>query len=287
LESLNHLNGMHRVVIPTSVSADPSAQTTPHPPVFPESVSSDARCEYPGSSPAACAARLNPNARGEDPGYQTSARAGRIPGNRKRPGNQISKESSVWLVGLTTVLTWCVVVAGQPVAAQTTTSREPVVSVTALSAGARVAASIRIDATPATVWGIMLDCKKTARIVAGLERCTVVRRDPAGTWDVREHIVNWSAFLPNVRSEFRSEYVTHERISFRRTAGDLKTLNGSWQLIPLNGGAATKLVYAVDVDPGVPVPGAWVRDAAERDARAVLKALQREAEASPNARTNG
>jgi carbon monoxide dehydrogenase subunit G len=161
-------------------------------------------------------------------------------------------------------------------------SREPVVSVTALSAGAKVAASIRIDAAPATVWAVMLDCKKAARIVAGLERCTVVRRDPAGAWDVREHVVNWSAFLPNVRSEFRSEYVTHSRISFRRTAGDLKSLNGSWELQPLNGGAATRLVYAVEVDPGVPVPGSWVRDAAERDARAVLKALQREAEVRPN-----
>jgi Polyketide cyclase / dehydrase and lipid transport len=174
------------------------------------------------------------------------------------------------------------VTTGQPVTAQTTVSREPVVSVTALSAGANVAASIRIDAAPATVWTIMLDCTKATRIVKGLERCTVLRRDPAGSWDVREHIVNWSAFLPNVRSEFRSDYVTNERISFRRTAGDLKTLNGSWQLVPLNGGVATKLVYTVEVDPGVPVPGSWVRDAAERDARAVLKALQREAEARPN-----
>ena len=177
------------------------------------------------------------------------------------------------------ILLACQTLQACPAHAQQNASREPAVSVTALNPGAKVAATIRIDAPPALVWSTMLDCKKAARIVAGLERCTVVRSDPAGTWDVREHIVNWSAFLPNVRSEFRSEYVTHSRISFRRTAGDLKTLIGSWQLIPLDGGKATKLVYAVEVDPGVPVPGAWVRNAAERDARAVLKALQRETEA--------
>ena len=163
--------------------------------------------------------------------------------------------------------------------AQQATAREPVVRATALSAGASVAATIRIDASPAVVWSTMLDCKKATRIVAGLVRCTVVRSDPAGAWDVREHVVNWTALLPNVRSEFRSDYVTHSRISFRRTAGDLKTLNGSWQLIPLNDGKATQLNYAVEVDPGVPVPGSWMLGSAERDARAVLKALQREAEA--------
>jgi ribosome-associated toxin RatA of RatAB toxin-antitoxin module len=163
--------------------------------------------------------------------------------------------------------------------AQSAAAREPVVNVTALDAGAKVVATIRIEAAPATVWAVMLDCKKAARIVAGLERCTVLKRDPAGTWDVREHLVNWSSFLPNVRSEFHSDYVTHARISFRRTAGDLKSLKGSWHLVPLNNGATTKLVYDVEVDPGIPVPGTWVRSAVERDARAVLKALQREAEA--------
>jgi hypothetical protein len=52
--------GLSWQLITTSLSVDPLPQTTPHPPVFPESVSSEARCGYPGSSPAECVASFLP-----------------------------------------------------------------------------------------------------------------------------------------------------------------------------------------------------------------------------------
>jgi Polyketide cyclase / dehydrase and lipid transport len=159
--------------------------------------------------------------------------------------------------------------------------REPAVSVTADgdSAGGRIDAQIKITATAETVWSTMLDCAVSLRIVSGLKTCRVVERDPGGKWDVREHVVAWSALLPTVRSVFRSEYQFGREIRFSRVSGDLKKLEGQWQLTPSDGGRATLLRYMAVVDPGVPLPGALVRSAIESDVTRVLKALQAEAEA--------
>jgi hypothetical protein len=161
------------------------------------------------------------------------------------------------------------------------TAREPAVRVTADgdSAGGRIDAQIKITAAAETVWSTMLDCAVSLRIVSGLKTCRVVERDPGGKWDVREHVVAWSALLPTVRSVFRSEYQFGREIRFSRVSGDLKKLEGKWLLTPGDGGRTTQLRYMAVIDPGVPLPGALVRSAIETDVTRVLKALQAEAEA--------
>jgi Polyketide cyclase / dehydrase and lipid transport len=162
---------------------------------------------------------------------------------------------------------------------------EPKVSVIADEDGAagRIEAQIIIKAPAETVWLKMLDCAVSLRIVSGLKSCRVTDRDPGGSWDVREHVVSWSAILPSVRSVFRSEYGLYSSIRFSRVSGDLKKLEGSWRLLPSDGRRATLLRYNAIIDPGVPLPGALVRSAIESDVTRVLKALQAEAEA-PNVR---
>lgn len=161
------------------------------------------------------------------------------------------------------------------------TGREPAVRVSADgdTAGGRIDAEIKIKATAEIVWLTMLDCNVSLRIVSGLKTCRVVERDPGGKWDVREHVVAWSVLLPTVRSVFRSEYQFAKEIRFSRVSGDLKKLEGKWQLEPGDGGRATQLRYTAVVDLGVPLPGALVRSAIESDVTRVLKALQAEAEA--------
>ncbi len=160
-------------------------------------------------------------------------------------------------------------------------AREPTVSVVADGdrSGGRIEAQIVIKATAETVWQSMLDCSVSLRIVSGLKTCRVIQRDPAGLWDVREHIVAWSALLPTVRSVFRSEYQRPISIRFSRISGDLKSLEGKWQLSARDGGRATQLQYSAVVDLGVPLPGVLVRSAIETDVTRVMKALQAEAEA--------
>ena len=145
------------------------------------------------------------------------------------------------------------------------------------TAAGRVTALLDIPASHRRVWQIMLDCKRSMKIVDGLKSCTVTAADPGGRWDVREHLVQWAWPLPIVRSVFRSDYMEFTRIAFRRIGGDLKALEGSWQLEPIAAGRATRLHYEAVVDPGVPLPGFLVRNAIETDFRKTLAALRREA----------
>jgi Polyketide cyclase / dehydrase and lipid transport len=176
-------------------------------------------------------------------------------------------------------LSFCGCVSGSALAQST--GREPTVSVKADgdNAGGRIDAEIKIKAAAETVWLTMLDCNVSLRIVSGLKTCRVIERDPGGKWDVREHVVAWSALLPTVRSVFRSEYQFGREIRFSRVSGDLKKLEGKWLLTPGDGGRATQLRYMAVIDPGVPLPGALVRSAIDADVTRVLKSLQAEAEA--------
>lgn len=140
-----------------------------------------------------------------------------------------------------------------------------------------VRAAIDIPAEPGQVWATMIDCERAPRFVKGLKSCRVLERDNAGLWDVREHIVQWLSLLPSTRSEFRSEYVQERSIRFRRTGGDLKALDGEWQLMPLKQGRGTRLTYVARVDPGLPLPDAMVRAAIEADLPRTLEALRHEA----------
>lgn len=140
-----------------------------------------------------------------------------------------------------------------------------------------VRAAIDISAPPSQVWATMIDCDRAPRFVRGLKSCRILARDETGQWDVREHIVQWLSLLPSTRSEFRSEYVRDQRIRFRRTGGDLKALDGAWQLEPLRQGQGTRLTYVARVDPGLPLPGAMVRAAIEADLPRTLEALRHEA----------
>ncbi|MGI9423049.1 MAG: SRPBCC family protein [Hyphomicrobiaceae bacterium] len=141
----------------------------------------------------------------------------------------------------------------------------------------RIWAAIEIAASPHQLWKLMLDCRRTRRIIQGLESCRILDQGTNRKWDVREHKVRWLWFLPITRTVFRSDYVPHRKIRFRRAGGDLRSLEGEWTLQALRGGQKTRLTYRARVDPGLPLPGVLVRTAISRDVATTLRALRREA----------
>jgi len=141
---------------------------------------------------------------------------------------------------------------------------------------ARVDAAIDIPAPPSRVWSIMLDCARAPKFVSGLVGCRVIERAPSGAWDVREHLISWISLLPQIRSVFRSDYVPERSIMFRRTAGDIDVMEGTWQLEPLRGGAATRLRYNARIGKETFVPAAIIRGAIESDVPRTLRRLREE-----------
>jgi len=153
----------------------------------------------------------------------------------------------------------------------------PVVEVRAAPGGAAglIRAAIEIDAAPEVVWSVLVDCALAPRMVANLKSCRVLQADPAGAWDVREH-VSRAGLLPSVRSVFRSDYDPPRRLSFHRAGGDLKALEGEWRLIALDDGARTRVIYENLAAMPYPVPGLLARIVLRHDVPQALAALRRE-----------
>jgi hypothetical protein len=119
------------------------------------------------------------------------------------------------------------------------------------------------------------------RFIPGLEGCRVIARDPAGRWDVREHLISWIWFLPDVRSVFRSDYDAPKRMRFHRIGGTLKRSDGEWRLQALDGGRATRVTYDATLSAEIPAPKFLVEAALKRDIATVLRQLRRECTAAP------
>lgn len=134
---------------------------------------------------------------------------------------------------------------------------------------------VEIDASPEAVWKVLIDCGLAPRMVRSLKSCRVVERDPGGRWDVREHISR-TGLLPSVRSVFRSDYDPPRRIRFYRVGGELKLLEGEWRLVPLDGGARTRVLYENRASAPFAIPSPIARMALRKEVPEALAALRRE-----------
>ena len=157
---------------------------------------------------------------------------------------------------------------------------EPTVNVdTDESLGAaHVRASIDIAAPPLTVWGVLTDCARAPHIIPNLESCHIVQHDPAGHWDIREHIINWAALMPKMRTVVRTSYEAGRRMLFKRVDGDMRVSQGEWRLDPLANARATRLSYNALVAPSFPVPEFMVEHAIHEDLPNLLRAIEHASE---------
>jgi len=140
---------------------------------------------------------------------------------------------------------------------------------------AHVRASIDIAAPPAAVWGVITDCARQPQIVPNLESCRIVKHDPGGRWDIREHIINWAALLPKLRTVVRTSYDAGRRMLFKRVDGDMRISEGEWRVEPMANARASRLYYTALVAPKMPVPQFMVEHTVQTDLPNVLRAIER------------
>lgn len=141
---------------------------------------------------------------------------------------------------------------------------------------ARVSAVVDIAATPQAVWEVMVDCARAPKFVPDLVSCRILERDPNGAWDIREHIIDWAWFLPNIRNVFRSDYEPPRVLRFKRVDGDMARSEGEWRLEPTNGGASTRLFYSALLLPKSWIPPSMALSSVRSDVPKILRALRRE-----------
>jgi len=152
---------------------------------------------------------------------------------------------------------------------------EVTVSLDAAAESGRARASELIHARPEVIAGLIRSCSETLKIVPGLSECRVLASAPDGSWQiVRQVEEHW--LLPKLTYDFRCTWENPRRVRMERVGGDLRVLEGSWQLDPDHDG--TRVHYDVDVAPGFWVPHWMVKLALRHDLPKMLRALRSRAE---------
>jgi uncharacterized membrane protein len=132
-------------------------------------------------------------------------------------------------------------------------------------------AAVLIRAPVERVWRVMIDCPRVAEFVPNLRSCRVVEQSQGRR--LVEHRVKVHPWLPELTYRFEEHWDANRRIAFRRVGGDLAAMSGVWELVPA-GEAATQVRYTVVLDPGFPVPAAYVRRALQADLPLLVGALR-------------
>lgn len=127
-------------------------------------------------------------------------------------------------------------------------------------------ASVEIDAPLATVWAVCEDVASAPLWQEGLQAMEVIERDKEGRVAVADSVSD--AKVRSVRSRVRFTYTALARVAWRQEEGDLKSLDGAWELERLSA-RRTRATYRLKGDPGR-VLGMLVRGPVEARLRVIL-----------------
>jgi carbon monoxide dehydrogenase subunit G len=127
-------------------------------------------------------------------------------------------------------------------------------------------AEAEIDAPLDEVWGVVEDVLIAPDWQGGLEAITALEHDDEGRPTLVESVSDIK--IRQVKTQVRFSYDPPTRLSWSQEKGDLKSVEGSWQLEDLGGGR-TRATYSLDGDPGRML-GMLIRGPVEAAARAVL-----------------
>ena len=108
-------------------------------------------------------------------------------------------------------------------------------------------ASADIEAPIDAVWPVVQDVEQWADWQSTLGHVDTLARDADER--VSRCEVQIDAKIQKIRLELAVSYDAPSRVSWRREGGDLKHMDGSWQLEDLGEGR-TRATYALEVDPG-------------------------------------
>jgi len=108
-------------------------------------------------------------------------------------------------------------------------------------------ASADIEAPIDAVWTVVQDVEQWAEWQSTLGHVDTLARDADER--VSRCEVQIDAKIQKIRLELAVSYDAPSRLSWRREGGDLKHMDGSWQLEDLGDGR-TRATYALEVDPG-------------------------------------
>ncbi len=73
-----------------------------------------------------------------------------------------------------------------------------------------------------------------------------------------------------------TETIPERRVDFKRESGSFKSLEGYWELHPIEEGAQTLVFYQLSIESGLPLPTAFVKDSLEQSLPEALVRLRQQ-----------
>lgn len=137
----------------------------------------------------------------------------------------------------------------------------------------RTERTLRVEAPPSVLMGVITDFARYPDFLPGTESATVLVREPAA-WEVRFRI----RVIRELEYVLRLTQPDPLRLDWSLVEGPFRSNEGGWRLEPIDGGAATQATYGLDVQVGMYVPGNIVRSLTERSLPDTLARFKAEAE---------
>ena len=130
----------------------------------------------------------------------------------------------------------------------------------------RGSASAEIDAPLLEVWAVVQDVLSAPEWQGGLDKMTAIECDAEGRPTLVE--TENDIKVRRIKSQVRIRYDGPTRLSFTQEKGDMKSVEGVWELEDLGHGR-TRASYRLDADPGRML-GLVLRGPVEAATRAIL-----------------
>lgn len=127
-------------------------------------------------------------------------------------------------------------------------------------------ASAEIDAPLARVWAVVEEVMTAPEWQGGLDRMTALERDADGRPTLVE--TENDIKVRRIKAHVRFRYEGPTRLSWTQEKGDMKSVEGAWDLEDLGNGR-THATYTLDADPGR-VLGLVIRGPVEAATRAIF-----------------
>jgi hypothetical protein len=127
-------------------------------------------------------------------------------------------------------------------------------------------ASAEIDASLERVWAIVEDVTTAPDWQGGLDRLTALEHDDADRPTLVE--TENDIKVRRIKTHVRFRYEGPTRLSWTQEKGDMKSVDGAWELEDLGDGR-TLATYTLDADPGR-VLGLVIRGPVEAATRAIF-----------------
>ncbi len=89
-----------------------------------------------------------------------------------------------------------------------------------------------------------------------------------------EHQIKYHWFVPKQTYLFRGDYDGFTRIRFRVLEGDLKKLDGGWDMFPIEDSGGFLVRYYATIQPKLPTPKWLIRKSLKKEIPAMLKVMR-------------